>query len=211
MGAVVLLLAGGGISFMTSPYPLVAGGFFSVAAVLFLAKFVTWEEARAQTSSRGKVIVIGTVITAFILILAIGGNHLLHRPVVTSIKPALAATPSSASPPTSKPAIPEMDNRPYRKKLTASTMATNPSKTGLDISAYISQPTDPAITVENKSDNVADGIVWELAMFRASDQAFFSYVTQNIGYVKAHDKSAPHAMELTTLPRAGCQPNGERR
>jgi hypothetical protein len=39
-------------------------------------------------------------------------------------------------------------------------------------------------------------------MFRTTDQAFFSYAAQNIGYVKPHSKSARYTMQLNTLPQA---------
>jgi hypothetical protein len=49
-------------------------------------------------------------------------------------------------------------------------------------------------------------------MFRTSDLAFFSYVTQNIGYIKAHSKSAPHLMQPNSLlhaPGFGEIPGGD--
>lgn len=86
VGAVVLLLLGGGINFMASPHPLVADGFFTAATMLFLAKFVTWEEAHNQASGRAKVITLGVSISLIVLLIAIGGNHLLNRSPNAAIK-----------------------------------------------------------------------------------------------------------------------------
>jgi hypothetical protein len=72
----------------------------------------------------------------------------------------------------------------------------------LELVVSIVGPTSPAIVVDNQADKVAEGVTWELVMFRTSDQAFFSYATQSIGYVKAHSKSARYAMDLNTLPHA---------
>jgi hypothetical protein len=75
-------------------------------------------------------------------------------------------------------------------------------KSSLELKVSIVRPADPAIVVDNQTDEVADGVTWELVMFRTSDQAFFSYATQKIGYVKAHSKSSRYAMELNTLAQA---------
>jgi hypothetical protein len=72
----------------------------------------------------------------------------------------------------------------------------------LILSVMLKDPPDPVIVVENLSNSVAEGVGWELVMFRVSDQAFFSYVHQSIGYIKAHSKSAPHALQLNTLAHA---------
>ena len=73
---------------------------------------------------------------------------------------------------------------------------------GLELAVSLVGSTDPTIVVDNQTDNLADGITWELVMFRTTDQAFFSYATQNIGYVKPHSKSARYAMQLNTLAQA---------
>ncbi len=75
-------------------------------------------------------------------------------------------------------------------------------KSGLELAVSLVGPADPAIVVNNQTDNLAEGITWELVMFRTTDQAFFSYATQNIGYVKAHSKSPPYTMQPNTLPHA---------
>lgn len=95
------------------------------------------------------------------------------------------------------PSVPSHWKRGYQAK-----RETTPQlpKNDLVLSVALINPSDPAIIVENQSYSVADEVRWELVMFRTSDQAFFSYVTQNIGYVKPRSKSAPYSMELNTLP-----------
>lgn len=72
----------------------------------------------------------------------------------------------------------------------------------IPLSVAIVNPSQPAILVENLSDKLAENITWELVMIRLRDQAFFSFSTQNIGYVKAHSKSAPYSMELNSISKA---------
>lgn len=57
----------------------------------------------------------------------------------------------------------------------------------------------PCIAVTNDSDRLAEKIAWQLVMFRTTDQAFLSYSPQNIGYVKAHSKSACYEMNLNAM------------
>jgi hypothetical protein len=75
-------------------------------------------------------------------------------------------------------------------------------KSGLELTVSLVGATAPAIVVDNQTDNLAEGLVWELVMFRTTDQMFFSYATQNIGYVKPHSKSARELMQLNTLVQA---------
>jgi hypothetical protein len=75
-------------------------------------------------------------------------------------------------------------------------------KSELALAVSLVGPTAPAIVVENQTDNLVEGITWELVMFRTTDQAFFSYATQNIGYIKPHSQSARYAMQLNTLVQA---------
>jgi hypothetical protein len=102
---------------------------------------------------------------------------------------------------------PKMGPKNKSKTLLAKTGTPNPEepslpKGSLILSVSLISPSEPAIVVENQSDSVAEGIAWELVMFRSTDLAFFSYPAQNIGYVKAHSKSAPYTMQLNTLPHA---------
>src|ERR1017187_5148616 len=79
VGGVVLCIVSGGFSFMTSSHPLIADGSYIAAAVLFLSKFVTWEETRQQDDgARLKVVVGGVGITLAVLSASIFGNHRLN-------------------------------------------------------------------------------------------------------------------------------------
>jgi hypothetical protein len=71
--------------------------------------------------------------------------------------------------------------------------------------AKIINPQDLAINVKNDSTAVAQNVKWELVTYRLSDGAFFSYATQDMGYIKPHTTSANYSMNLTTLAKA---PNG---
>lgn len=74
-------------------------------------------------------------------------------------------------------------------------------QSALTIKASIVDPVSPAIVVENTSDQVAQGVIWELILFRARDLTFVSQPTQNIGFVKPHSKSAPYWMFSPGIPR----------
>jgi len=79
VGAVVLCFVGGGISFTTSGYPWVADGFYLVAGLLFLVKFLTWEEGRQQDLKRRLMMDLGTSVLAVCMVgLACWGNHKLN-------------------------------------------------------------------------------------------------------------------------------------
>jgi hypothetical protein len=64
------------------------------------------------------------------------------------------------------------------------------------LTAQIVTLASPAIVVNNLSDRVANGVTWELILFRVSDLAFLSYVTTDIGYIKAGSRSANEFMDL---------------
>lgn len=128
-----------------------------------------------------------------------------QAPLTTSqLPPQTTPQPSPQSPPNTSSGKP---TRPLPKqnevpKLTPEADKAPVQKGGLELSVSIVGSTDPAIVVDNQTDNLAEGITWELVMFRTTDQAFFSYATQNIGYVKPHSKSAHYAMQLNTLAHA---------
>ena len=69
------------------------------------------------------------------------------------------------------------------------------------LAATIVNPSANSIVFENLSDRLAEGVTWELVMFRVSDAAFFSFATQNAGYIKAQSKTPAYVMNLTTLPK----------
>ena len=71
---------------MTSGHPLIPDSFYLLAGLLFLAKFLTWEEARQQDpKKRTIIIIVGTLITLIIVGGAIFGNHKLNA----QLSPAL--------------------------------------------------------------------------------------------------------------------------
>jgi hypothetical protein len=125
-----------------------------------------------------------------------------------SLPPQTVPQPSVQSPNASsgKPTKPPPKQNEVPNSMTEADR-TPAQKSGLDLGVSLVSPTAPAIVVDNQTDNVAEGITWELVMFRTTDQAFFSYATQNIGYVKPHSKSALYGMQLNTLPHA---PGGDR-
>jgi hypothetical protein len=74
------------------------------------------------------------------------------------------------------------------------------TKSAITIQASIINPVMPSIIVENTSDKVAQGVIWELAVFRARDLVFVSLPTQNIGFIKPHSRSAPYEMFSPGIP-----------
>ena len=64
---------------MTSNHPWLADVFYLIGGILFLAKFLTWEETRQQDKpkrQRSQVVAIGS--TFLVLGVAIAGNHLIN-------------------------------------------------------------------------------------------------------------------------------------
>jgi hypothetical protein len=83
-----------------------------------------------------------------------------------------------------------------------STVISSEPPGAVQLFVSLTNPSAPAITVENRSDRVAEGVRWSIVLYRISDQAFYSYVTQDMGYIKAHSKSPPYALDLNVRPRA---------
>jgi len=78
---VLAALLGFEVSFMTSGHPWMADLFLLVSAALFLAKFLTWEDARQQASAiRRRLSIYAILITATVTLAAILGTHYLNRP-----------------------------------------------------------------------------------------------------------------------------------
>ena len=104
VGAVVLFLLGGGVTFMTTSLPWIADVFYLAGAALFLIKFLTWEEARRQEPDiRRRTSVCAIAGTLLVTIFAIGGNHYLNRPRTTSLPvPQQPAKTQQESPPQEK-------------------------------------------------------------------------------------------------------------
>jgi len=99
--------------------------------------------------------------------------------------------------------IPNTRSKSIPSKVPGTSTDKSPSpKVGLELKVSIVDPTDPAIVVDNQTDDILEGITWELVMFRTTDQAWFSYATQNIGYIKPHSQSARFGMQLNSLTQA---------
>jgi hypothetical protein len=74
------LILAGWMTFMTSGHPQAADGFLLVGAVLFLAKFWTWEEARLpSTPKKWALQATVTLVTLGLVLLAFLWNHAINR------------------------------------------------------------------------------------------------------------------------------------
>jgi hypothetical protein len=76
----------------------------------------------------------------------------------------------------------------------------NPAPSGapdtpIDISATISDSLNLTISVENNSAVLAEGVFWQLFIYRERDQSFFSY-HGDLGYIKALQKTGFYELNL---------------
>jgi hypothetical protein len=97
VAVVVSLLIGGGLTFMTSNHPWLADVFYVAAGILFLAKFLTWEDARQldrPKRNRSYGLAIGLTLAA--LCIAIWGDHRLSAPEVVQ-SPPVKYTPETTA------------------------------------------------------------------------------------------------------------------
>jgi hypothetical protein len=95
------------------------------------------------------------------------------------------------------------------KKLDEMSQVANVKQEQIAVAAKLYDPKSLNIEVENLSGRVALGVTWELVLFRASDQAIFSFATQSIGYVKPHSKSGHYDMNLENIPKAPTDVDGQ--
>lgn len=79
---------------------------------------------------------------------------------------------------------------------------TAPDKAPIQISAVFLDPQAPTIVVSNSSDVVAEGVTWTLNAIRTSDAEFLGFVSQSLGYIKAHSETARCSLELNRLPHS---------
>lgn len=161
---------------MTSAHADVADGFFLLGTSLFLAKFWTWEDAKSRF-----LLALVTAVSLVMLLVTCAWNHDINNrwPMAdrsTKIAPPPIG-PAPAVPPVAVPPSPPAEPDGI-----------------LTLTARIIHPGSPAIVVENASSKVAQGVIWELILWRESDSSYFSLPTQNIGFVKPHSKSAPYEM-----------------
>lgn len=98
VGVVVPLLLAGWMTFMTAGHALAADMFLFLSAVLFLAKFWTWEDARRQSPKR-KLALLGaaTILVLSSAVLAGWWNHALNSAAKTESQGALASTVSQGA------------------------------------------------------------------------------------------------------------------
>jgi hypothetical protein len=83
VGTLVLFILGVGVAFMTSNHPWIADVFFLAGSILFLARFLTWEEAKSHDKvTRAFIVQSTTIVTVLICIGSIAGNHYLNRAAV---------------------------------------------------------------------------------------------------------------------------------
>lgn len=105
-----MLGVGTGVAFTTSGHPWIADAFYVCSAVLFVTKFLTWEDIRQQEPKRRRranslALAISVVVLAF----AIAGNHHLNQSSGNILpNPTLQVTPTQGQPssePASKPPV----------------------------------------------------------------------------------------------------------
>ncbi len=79
MGGILFLLLSSGVTFSTTDHPLLADLFYSASAVLFMAKFVTWEDAgQLDKPKRNKSYALAIGLALIVLCAMILGNHRLN-------------------------------------------------------------------------------------------------------------------------------------
>jgi hypothetical protein len=77
----------------------------------------------------------------------------------------------------------------------------NRTEEPIRLSATIGDLTNLWLQVENHSDRIAKGVIYEVMLFRESDLAFFSFATTDIGYLKAFSKGPSEILGLETAQR----------
>lgn len=111
------LLLGGGISFMTSSHALIADGLFLVGMMLFLSKFVTWEETRSRVA-----VSTGVLASLMLTAGAVTGNHYINRmpvkPIVVAGSVPVPPLPTPKETPKEPKPIPppKSEPQPHDKK-----------------------------------------------------------------------------------------------
>jgi|NGEPerStandDraft_6_1074524.scaffolds.fasta_scaffold08182_3 hypothetical protein len=116
VGAIILFFLAGGLTFMTSGVPyhvLLADIFYCIAGVLFIWKFLTWEDAKQQDShKRRDISAIAIGCTVVVLVVAVGGNHYLNRTIeAKSGETAQSGVSNPETPPPASPTKPPESGR----------------------------------------------------------------------------------------------------
>ena len=95
VGTIDLAVLGAGIAFLTSGHPWAADIFLLVGALLFVAKFWSWEEARRQPPFRKWMLQTGaTLLSLAVTAFGIYWNHSINRPAPAS-QPVQPTTPDT--------------------------------------------------------------------------------------------------------------------
>jgi hypothetical protein len=95
VGSIVLGVFSAGIGIMTSGHPWVADGFFGACTALFLLKFWTWEEARAQPwRTKWLLLIAAPSLCLAIVVPTLLWNHVINRaaPAGRSAQPPMSGT-----------------------------------------------------------------------------------------------------------------------
>jgi hypothetical protein len=219
------LVYGLGVGALFGDEYIIASVLFSTAVVWITAKALTWEEMRGHENRKlisGVLIVFGIVIVAISLLWVKHRSSSIVHPEVTptsethlgnagatggsaALKPGEGTTPDKqlvVNPYVVSPILKTHSVSSLSPKSSAEPAPAAPNQnTPIVLIANIVNPKSPAIVVENTSDNVAEGITWELVLYRTRDLAFMSFATQNIGYVKPHSTGAKYSMDLLNIPK----------
>ncbi len=91
VGGALFFIWGGALGFMTSSHPNLADAFFVVGALLFIGKFVSWEDTKKHTR-RALITVVVSVSIVLMTIGAIWGNHHINA-VSIPAPPNVPASP----------------------------------------------------------------------------------------------------------------------
>ena len=93
VGGILFLLLSSGVTFSTIDHSLLADLFYSASAVLFIMKFLTWEDARPlDKPKRNKSYGLAIGITLIVLCTIILGNHKLNAS--HQVAPGVIQSPS---------------------------------------------------------------------------------------------------------------------
>jgi hypothetical protein len=139
VGTLVLFILGGGIAFMTSDHPWIADVFFIFGFVLFLARFLTWEDAKTQAKvTRAFIAQSALIVIILICFAAIAGNHYLNGPIHLARMKAFSTI------------IPFAVDR-FRAGIPYDTSRTDPLlRTYTDLAAISELPTEPYYDKDEK-------------------------------------------------------------
>jgi hypothetical protein len=181
---------------------------FAIAGFLFVVKIIGHAiESKDTVHSRW---IFGLVLCA----ICVGGDLWIisaiqfHKELI-DLTPSLLPLPKPT--PTALPAVPigpvitprvppavatVHGLNPQLPKTPTSAVSATQTSIPIMLSATIMNPLNPMIVVTNHSDQVAEDVTWAMILYRASDNVFFSYKTQTIGYIKANSISANYEMNL---------------